>query len=141
MVHTQGWLRDVLEPAVSEGERRAGLRRIERGVMVRVVAHEPGRRNEAVIRARAAVAPYLAVPYLANVLGHHGLAPEAATGRALEELVLIGTVPELAARLDSYRGLVDWVLLTPPRMLHPRDIDAWYDAVLNGLIPLLRAAI
>jgi len=141
VVHTQGWLRDVLEPAVSEGERRAGLRRIERGVMVRVVAHEPRRRDQAVIQARAAVAPYLAVPYMADVLRHHGLAPEAATGRALEELVLIGTVPELAARLEGYRGLVDSVLLTPPRMLLSRDIDAWYDAVLSGLIPLLRAAI
>jgi len=141
VVHTQGWLNDVLEPAVSEGERRAGRGRIERGVMVRVVVHEPGQRDQALVQARVAVAPYLAVPYLSDVLGHHGWPPEAATDRALEELVLIGTVPELAARLEGYRGLVDSVLLTPPRMLLSRDIDAWYDAVLSGLIPLLRAAI
>lgn len=108
--------------------------------MVRVVAHEPGRRDQAVIQARAAVAPYLPVPYLADVLGHHGWPPEAATGRALEELVLIGTVPELATRLESYHGLVDWMLLTPTRLLPPRDMTAWYDAVLGGLIPLLQAA-
>lgn len=140
VIHTAGWLNDVLEPAVSEGERRAGRRRTERGVMVRVVAHEPGQRDQAVIQARAAVAPYLALPYLADVLGHHGLAPEASTGPALEELVKIGTVFELAARLETYRELVDWVLLTPPRMLPSRDMDAWYNAVFNGLIPLLRAA-
>ena len=140
VIHTMGWLHDVLEPAVIEGERRAGGRRTERGVMVRLVVHEPGGRDRALIQARAAVAPYLAVPYLAEVLGHHGWPPEAATGRALEELVLIGTVSELATRLESYRGIVDWVLLTPTRMLPPRDMDARYDAVFIELIPLLHAA-
>src|SRR5262245_54935414 len=140
VVHTRSWLNDVLEPAVSEGEWRAGRGRIERGVMVCVIPHEPGQRDQAVIQAQAAVASYLPIPYLADVLGHHGWPPEAATGRALEEIVHIGPVPELVTRLESYGRLVDWVLLTPPRMLPSRDMDTWYDAVHNGLIPLLRAA-
>lgn len=135
VIHTRAWLRDVLEPATAAAARR---RRIERGVMVRVVPHAPGSRERALEQARIAVAPYVGVPYMADVLGHHGWPAEAATGPGLEELVLLGTVRELVDRLAAYRELVDWVLLAPPRMLPEADMAAWYETVLGELLPALR---
>jgi alkanesulfonate monooxygenase SsuD/methylene tetrahydromethanopterin reductase-like flavin-dependent oxidoreductase (luciferase family) len=140
VIHTRAWLADVMEPAVAEGERRNGGRRVDRGVMLRLVPHEPGQRARALAQAREAVAPYAAVPYLADVLAHHGWAPEAATGPALEQLALVGTVEELPSRLAAYRGLVDWILLAPPRMLPAREMEAWYETVLGGLVPALSGA-
>jgi len=133
VIHTRAWLRDVLEPAVT-----AAGRRIERGVMLRLVPHADGGRERALEQARIAVTPYLRIPYLADVLGHHGWPPEAATGPALEELVLVGTVPELLDRLEAYQELVDWVLLAPPRMLPEAEMEAWYETVLGELMPALR---
>jgi alkanesulfonate monooxygenase SsuD/methylene tetrahydromethanopterin reductase-like flavin-dependent oxidoreductase (luciferase family) len=140
VIHTRGWLAEVMEPAVADGERRAGERRVERGVMVRLVPHVPGRRAAALEQAKGAVAPYLRVPYLADVLAHHGWTPDAATGAALEELALVGTVEELPTRLAAYRGLVDWLLLAPPRMLPAAEMEAWYETVLEGLVPALVVA-
>ncbi|HKA48356.1 MAG TPA: LLM class flavin-dependent oxidoreductase [Candidatus Dormibacteraeota bacterium] len=133
VIHTRAWLHDVLEPSVT-----ASGRRIERGAMLRVVPHADGGRERALEQARIAVAPYVEVPYLADVLAHHGWSPEAATGPALEELVLVGTVPELLGRLEPYRELVDWVLLAPPRMLREAEMEAWYETVLGELLPALR---
>lgn len=132
VIHTRAWLADVLQPALA-----AGGGRVERGVMVRIVPYAGGRRERALEQARTAVAPYLGVPYLADVLRHHGWPPEAATGPALEELVALGTVPELAERLEAYRDLVDWVLLAPPRMLPEAESVAWYDTVIGELLPRL----
>jgi hypothetical protein len=80
------------------------------------------------------------VPYLADVLAHHGWTPDAATGAALEELALVGTAEELPARLAAYRGLVDMLLLAPPRMLAGAEMEAWYETVLEGLVPALAVA-
>jgi hypothetical protein len=102
------------------------------------VPHTPAGRERALEQARLAVAPYLGVPYLADVLAHHGRPPEAATGPALEELVLLGTVPQLVEKLEAYRELVDWVLLAPPRMLPPSEMLSWYETVLGKLLPALR---
>jgi alkanesulfonate monooxygenase SsuD/methylene tetrahydromethanopterin reductase-like flavin-dependent oxidoreductase (luciferase family) len=133
VIHTRAWLRDVLEPAAAEAGRR-----VERGVMLRLVPHLPAGRERALEQARVAVAPYLGVPYLADVLAHHGWPPESATGPALEELVLLGTVPQLVERLEAYGELVDWVLLAPPRMLPPSEMLGWYETVLGELLPVLR---
>jgi hypothetical protein len=108
--------------------------------MVRLVPHAPGQRAAALEQAKGAVAPYLRVPYLADVLAHHGWTPDAATGAALEELALVGTAEELPARLDAYRGLVDTLLLAPPRMLPAAEMEAWYETVLEGLVPALAVA-
>jgi alkanesulfonate monooxygenase SsuD/methylene tetrahydromethanopterin reductase-like flavin-dependent oxidoreductase (luciferase family) len=140
VIHTRAWIRDVLEPQVSESERRVGRKRIERGVMVRVVPHPAGGRGLALDQARVAVAPYTTVPYLADVLRHHGWGPEQASTEALEELVQVGTVDELVDKLLVYRDLVDWVLLAPPRMLPSESMARWYEVVLERLLPALRSA-
>lgn len=136
VIHTRDWLRDVLAPAVAEGERTRGVR-VERGVMIRVVVYRPGRRDDALEQARIAVAPYLPVPYLATVLQHHGWSPADATTRALEELVQIGTAAELPEKLSAYGDVVDWLLLAPPRMLPADSLRAWYRTVFDELIPAL----
>jgi alkanesulfonate monooxygenase SsuD/methylene tetrahydromethanopterin reductase-like flavin-dependent oxidoreductase (luciferase family) len=134
VIHTRRWLRDVLGPAVTAGERsRVG--RVERGVMVRVVPHAEGDHTRALEQARLAVAPYAGVPYLAHVLAHHGWQPDAATSTALEELAVVGTVEELVPRLLEYRDLVDWLLLAPSRLLPPPEMHDWYDTVLGSVVP------
>jgi alkanesulfonate monooxygenase SsuD/methylene tetrahydromethanopterin reductase-like flavin-dependent oxidoreductase (luciferase family) len=140
VIHTRAWIRDVLEPQVAEGERRAGRTRIERGVMVRVVPHAAGGRSLALEQARVAVSPYMTVPYLADVLRHHGWVPEQALTVGLEELVQLGTVDELVEKLLAYRKLVDWILLAPPRMLPVESMETWYEVVLDRLLPALRSA-
>lgn len=139
VIHTQAWIRDVLSPAVADGERIRDGARVERGVMVRVVVHEPGQRETAIEQARAAVAPYLAVPYLAAVLQHHGWNPDDATTNALEELVQLGTVAELTEKLRTYSDLVDWILLAPARMLPEDTLRQWYETVFTELAPALQS--
>lgn len=139
VIHTRRWLQDVLGPAVAAGER-SRTARVERGVMVRVVPHRTGGRERALEQARVAVAPYVGVPYLADVLGHHGWRPEAATSSALEELVVLGAVDQVVQRLLEYRNLVDWLLLAPPRMLPAADLHSWYQTVLDELTPALSSA-
>ena len=139
VIHTRAWIRDVLLPAVAEGERlRRGVH-VERGVMVRVVVHKPGGRQAALEQARLAVAPYVPVPYLAPVLQHHGWSADEATTKALEELVQIGTVEELTDKLRSYSDLVDWILLAPARMLPADSLREWYSTVLTELAPALQS--
>lgn len=139
VIHTQAWIRDVLSPAVAEGERLRDGGHVERGAMVRVVIHTPGRRETALEQARIAIAPYLAVAYLAPVLQHHGWSADEATTKALEQLVQIGTVAELTEKLASYSGLVDWILLAPARML-PKDVlRDWYETVFTELAPALQS--
>lgn len=140
IICTRAWLAEVLGPAVAEGQRQAGGRRIERGIMLRLVPHEAGGRDRALDQARTQVAPYASVPYFAEVLAHHGWTPKAATNEALEELALVGTAGELHERLEAYRDLVDWVLLAPPRMMAVGDMEAWYDTVLDRLMPALTSA-
>jgi 5,10-methylenetetrahydromethanopterin reductase len=137
VVHTQAWIRDVLSPALAEGAKSRQDSHVERGVMVRVVVHEPGGRERALEEARIAVTPYLRVPYLATVLQHHGWTPADATGAALEELVQIGTADQLLDKLHAYRDLVDWLLLAPPRMIPADRLHAWYETVFTELGPAL----
>jgi len=47
----------------------------------------------------------------------------------------VGTVEELVPRLLEYRELVDWLLLAPPRLLPPAEMHAWYDTVLESVVP------
>ena len=133
VIHTMGWLGDVLLPALTAGEARSGGRRAERGVMVRCVPHgnRPEDRRRGWDIARASLAPYLAVPYLADVLAHEGWSTAEVTDPMVAQLCVVGTVAEVCASLARYDRLVDWILLAPPRDLEPVDMRRTYDCLLE----------
>ena len=124
VLHTAGWMRDVLGPAVADG---AAGRTVEQGVMVRCAVTDD---EDAGLHAlRRSLRLYLEVPYLyevAEATGHDLSAvrervdagdPDA--WRALPEgfvraCSLLGSAAACRDQAARYEGLVDWVLLVGP---------------------------
>ncbi len=133
VVHTRRWLREMLLPALSEGDASAG-RRAYRTVMLRVAVHDgsgPGR-AEAMSEAGASLVRYRQVPYFREVAAAEGLDPDRLDHESLvTRFVAVGTVEEILARLASYRDSCDLVLLAPASGLALDRQARTYQALLR----------
>jgi alkanesulfonate monooxygenase SsuD/methylene tetrahydromethanopterin reductase-like flavin-dependent oxidoreductase (luciferase family) len=145
-IHSAGWIRDVVGPAVTGGEARSG-RRVERGVMVRCAIGDDGERERRVLAA--SFLNYLEIPYLEDLCRHHGwdLRPARARLAAgdrsgaiaaippalVEASAVAGTAAQCRAQLRRYEGLVDWVLLTPPMGRAAGESAAYQRTIIEQL--------
>lgn len=131
VVHTVDWVRSTLVPAMDEGEMRSG-RTTPRAVMVRVVLHDGSRRGResALATAGSALARYRPVPYFREIATAEGLDPDRLDDeRLITRFVTLGTVEEVAHRLQDYVGLCDLVLLTPAASLPMDQLQCTYRAL------------
>lgn len=145
-IHSADWIRDVVGPAVTEGEARSG-RSIERGVMVRCAIGDDGERERRMLAS--SFLSYLEIPYLEDLCRHHGWDLEPARARLaggdragavaaipvglVEASAVVGTPAQCRAQLRRYSGLVDWVLLTPPMGLAAEESAAYQRTIVEEL--------
>lgn len=142
-LHTAGYLRAVLRPAIAAGAARAG--RAAEAVRLAgtvFVVSSPAEREQ----VREQIAFYASTPSYRPVLAHHGWAeagqqlsllaargdwaamPALITDEMLAEVAVVAPLPGLATALrERYNGLLDRVTLYRPFEAGP----AW-DEVLDG---------
>jgi len=148
-LHTVPYLREVIRPAILQGQTRAGRARVPIRINASVFVVTDGPHGPGAAAARQAIAFYASTPSYRGVLAHHGweeigarLSRLAATGQwsamanavTDEMLATIGVVAPLeeagAALRARYDGLADRV--GPYRPYTPAD-DAWWEALLRGV--------
>lgn len=131
-MHSLGYTKDVLLPAIEQGWAKAGRGRAGFDISAAVICGIGDTEAEARDLARRTISWYLLTPYLRDVLAHHGFEAEYEAGaRALQEggvdaaqrhmhdeivdtIALTGTRESFREKLSRYDGVVDWVRLSPP---------------------------
>lgn len=129
VIHTDAWLREILEPALRKG-RDKSLRNgaFQRVLMVRCAIDDDEER--AISHLRNSLRTYLFVPYLAEIARWAGFDLNDATTRArsgdvdgalaalptalVMAMGVYGSPKQCAKQLTRYRGLVDTIVLAPP---------------------------
>jgi alkanesulfonate monooxygenase SsuD/methylene tetrahydromethanopterin reductase-like flavin-dependent oxidoreductase (luciferase family) len=144
VLHTTRWLADVLIPATSGGELSIKGRR-DRSVLVCCALNDD--EELAIESARRTIVSYLGIPYLNDVAEfagyelmearrHRDLGDlEAAIGAVPEamarEMCLVGTPAQCRAQLTRYDGIVDEVVLTPPRAMSAAALSTCMEQLLD----------
>ena len=131
-VHSVAWLRDIQLPALESGLAAAGRGRRDIDVGVLVICAIDDDTERAIELSRRAISVYFVAPYFRDLLRHHGLEreleqgvcaasagnQEAATAAVSDELVelvaVCGSADDVRGKLERYRGLADWLMLSPP---------------------------
>jgi 5,10-methylenetetrahydromethanopterin reductase len=138
-VHSVSWLREVQLAALNEGLRSRDRARADVDVGILVMCAIDDDAARAAELARRAISFYFVAPYFRDLLEHHDFSREleqgvsaaasgdqAAAMRAVsDELVdavaVHGTPEDVRRKLERYKGLVDWIMLSPP-IGHPSEV-------------------
>jgi 5,10-methylenetetrahydromethanopterin reductase len=144
VLHTARWLADVLVPATSGGERSITAPP-DKSVLVCCALDEDEER--ALESARRTIVSYLGIPYLDQVaefagyelvdarrrrdLGDVEGAVDAVPEAMAREVCLVGTPAQCHAQLARYDGIVDEVVLTPPRTMSPAALSTCMEQILD----------
>lgn len=114
VVHTLPWLRDRMIPAVRRGAAH-GDRTVEVGVMLRAVVHDGSARGraDAMELARTSLRRYRTIPYFRQIAAASAHDPDRPDDALIDDFVAVGDAEGVRERCASYRGLVDWIEITP----------------------------
>ncbi|HEU5299098.1 MAG TPA: TIGR03617 family F420-dependent LLM class oxidoreductase [bacterium] len=147
-LHTAGYLREVILPAIHQGQTRAGRPEVPIGINASVFVVTDAPNGPGAAAARRAIAFYASTPSYRGVLAHHGweetgarlsvLASRGAwdrmagevTDEMLDAIAVVAPPDEAGAALRArYEGLAGRV--SPYRAYAPAD-NGWWRAILRG---------
>ena len=152
-VHTVSWLRDVQLPALAAGLDTAGRSRADVDVGALVLCAIDDNEAAAAELVRSALSFYFLAPYFQDILEHHGFEHELREGLAatqagdrgaaaravsdelLESVTVFGTPERVRQMLQRYRGLADWLLLSPPLTQNQDVARSQLERILAELTP------
>ncbi|MCC7410595.1 MAG: LLM class flavin-dependent oxidoreductase [Gammaproteobacteria bacterium] len=141
-IHSVPWLADCLWPQLEAGLAASGRTRESLDVGLALSCSVAGDEEEAIERARPGLAFFFRAPYFQDLLRFHGFDDElergtaafargdlagctaAITDRVLAQVLVAGTPAQVHGRLARYRGLVDWICLTPVIAPTPAEMQA-----------------